>query len=326
MYLSLATVVARLILLTLGGFLIFRHPRLQRRVYPAALFLTLNILFPLFFVHRLPTGWEAAVRAGWWWMVGFFLLGLATLGVYALLGRRLANRMRPEQPRQWTLLFAVHNAGFIPLPILDIFAPEAVTVYMFFYLLAFNLTFWTVVANVVQKEGGGKGKLITVNPPLVGILTGLLLAATGLYDLIPEVVKLPIRAAEAVALDAALFILGGALAGIPREDLRIRREFIRFSLVRLAALPAVVLVIMALPVWQLIPIFARNEELLWGVRLVLVLEAAVPPATNSMIATRAYGTEQQIHYTAGGIINSYLFSAVSLPIFLALTLALFYPG
>ncbi|MFW5812164.1 MAG: AEC family transporter [Alkalispirochaetaceae bacterium] len=326
MYLSLATVVARLILLTLGGFLVFRHPQMQRRLYPPALFLTLNILFPLFFVHRLPTGWEAALSAGWWWMVGFFILGLGTLGTYALLARRLAPRMRPEQPRQWTLLFAVHNAGFIPLPILDIFAPEAVTIYMFFYLLAFNLTFWTVVAGMVQREGGGQGKLFTVNPPLVGILIGLLLAVTGVYDLIPQIVKLPIRAAEFVALDAALFILGGALAGIPKEDLRIRAEFIRFSLVRLAALPGVVLLIMALPFWQLIPIFARNEELLWGIRLVLVLEAATPPATNSMIATRAYGTERQLHYTAGGIINSYLFSALSLPLFLALTLALFYPA
>ena len=326
MYSSLAITVGRLIFLTLAGFLLFRPSWSQKKLYPPTLFLTINILFPLFFVQRLPSGWDLAISQGWGWMVGFFLLGLLTLAFYAWLGRFFARRLPVEQPAQWALLFSVHNAGFIPLPILDIFAPEAVTVYMFFYLLAFNLTFWTVVANVVQREGGSKGKLVTVNPPLIGILAGLFLAATGFWEMVPRIVRLPIGWAEAVALDAALVMLGGALAGIPREDLRIRREFVQFSLIRLLALPAAVLAIVALPVWENIEVLARNPELLWGIRLVLVLEAAVPPATNSMIATRAYGTSRQVHYTASGMIASYLFAAVSLPLFLAATLTLFYPG
>ena len=257
-------------------------------------------------------------------MVGFFLLGLLTLAVYAGVGRFFAARLPVEQPAQWTLLFAVHNAGFIPLPIMDIFAPEAVTVYMFFYLLAFNLTFWTVVANVVQREGGAKAKPININPPLIGILTGLFLAATGLYDQLPRFVRMPIGWAETVALDAALVMLGGALAGIPKEDLRVRKEFLVFSGIRLVALPAAVLAVLALPVWGRIPFLAANPELLWGLRLVLVLEAAVPPATNSMIATRAFGTARQVHYTASGMITSYLVAAITLPAFLAATIALFY--
>lgn len=326
MYASLAIIVGRLIFLTLGGFFLFRPRWSQQKLYPPALFLTINILFPLFFVQRLPSGWDIAISQGWGWMAGFALLGLLTLAFYGWLGRILARRLPVEQPAQWTLLFAVHNAGFIPLPILDIFAPAAVTIYMFFYLLAFNLTFWTVVAKVVQREGGAKGRFITVNPPLVGILTGLFLAATGLWDIIPRAVRLPINWAESVALDAALVILGGALAAIPKEDLSIRKEFVQFSLIRLLALPALVLALMALPIWERIALFANNPELLWGIRLVLVLEAAVPPATNSMIATRAYGTERQVHYTASGMITSYLFAAVTLPLFLAATLALFYPG
>lgn len=324
MYTSLAIVVGRLIFLTLGGFALFRPAWSQKRLYPAALFLTLNVLFPLFFVRRMPAGWETAVTAGWGWMVGFFLLGIGTLAFYAWLGRLFAKRLPVEQPAQWTLLFAVHNAGFIPLPIMDIFAPEAVTVYMFFYLLAFNLVFWTVVANVVQREGGGTSRLITVNPPLVGILIGIFLAITDLYDRIPGLLQLPIEWAEAIALDAALVILGGALAAIPKEDLRIKKEFVHFSLIRLVAFPAVVLAFVALPIWAHIPMLARNPELLWGMRLVLVLQAAVPPATNSMIATRAFGTERQVHYTASGMITAYLFSAVTIPFFLAASLALFY--
>jgi hypothetical protein len=323
-YTSLAIVVGRLIFLTLAGFLIFRPAWSQKRLYPAALFLTLNVLFPLYFVRRMPQGWDTAVSAGWGWMVGFFLLGVGTLAFYAWLARRLVRRLPVEQPSQWILLFAVHNAGFIPLPIMEIFAPEAVTVYMFFYLLAFNLVFWTVIANVVQREGGAKGKLITINPPLLGIVVGLLLAITDLYEYIPELLQVPIEWAAAIALDAALVILGGALAGIPRADLRVKKEFVHFSLIRLVALPAVVFALVSLPLWSRIPLFAESPELLWGMRLVLVLQAAVPPATNSMIATRAFGTERQVHYTASGMITSYLFSAVTIPLFLAASLALFY--
>lgn len=326
MYTSLAIVIGRLIFLTLAGYVLFRPAWSQKRLYPVALFLTLNVLFPLYFVRRMPEGWETAVSAGWGWMVGFFLLGAGTLAFYGWLARGIVRRLPVEQPPQWVLLFAVHNAGFIPLPIMEIFAPEAVTVYMFFYLLAFNLIFWTVVANVVQREGGGKGKLITINPPLVGILIGLFLAMTDLYARIPELLQLPIESAAAIALDAALVILGGALAAIPKEDLRIRKEFVQFALVRLVALPALALAFVSLPVWSRIPVFAGSPELLWGLRLVLVLQAAVPPATNSMIAVRAYGTERQVHYTASGMITAYLFSAVTIPLFLAVSLALFYTG
>jgi hypothetical protein len=50
------------------------------------------------------------------------------------------------------------------------------------------------------------------------------------------------------------------------------------------------------------------------------LEAAVPPATNLAIATKAFGSEEQLHYAGTGLILTYLASAAGIPLFVILAL------
>lgn len=61
------------------------------------------------------------------------------------------------------------------------------------------------------------------------------------------------------------------------------------------------------------------ESLLVPMKLALILQAAVPPSTNLMIATKKYGTEQQVAYIAGGEIVTYLASVLTMPIVLIIS-------
>jgi len=196
-----------------------------------------------------------------------------------MLGRFLVHRTRllqTEHPRELVSLFAVHNAGYLPLPILSVFAPQSLMVYMFFFVLAFNLIFWTVAVSYMS----GRGRLVfRLNVPIVGIFVGLLLAVFHLYRFVPSIIRLPIK----LLIFPALFMI--AMIFVP-----------------LRGLP---------------------PGLAFGIRLGVVLQAAVPPATNLMIVAKAFGTEKQVHYTGSGIIVTYLSSLVTLPLFLFLSTLLY---
>ncbi|HUX13140.1 MAG TPA: AEC family transporter [Spirochaetia bacterium] len=318
MFQPILLVVLRLFGLTLAGYLLFRIPIFRRRVLDPFVLLVLNVLFPLYFVHNFPAGWDAAVSVGWQWMAIFFGACFVLIGLQIVIGRYLVYHtglFRTEHPRELISLFAIHNAGYLPLPILAVFAPRSLMVYMFFFVLAFNLVFWTVAVSYMS----GHGRLIfRANVPLVGIFVGLLLAVFHLYHYAPEFVRVPIRFAGDLSMDLVLVALGGVLATIPASDLRLRREFGSLVLLKLVLYPALVLVAMAF-----VPLRGLSPELAFGIRLGVVLQAAVPPATNLMIVAKAYGSEEQVRYVGSGIIVTYLASLVTLPLFLFLSTVIY---
>mgnify|MGYP006305394855 CR=1 FL=1 len=144
--------VVRLFALTMGGFLLFKIRFLQRHVLGPLVWVTLNIILALYFIHTLPTRWEAGMRAGWIWMVVFFASYLVFLGVQFAMGRVLINRvplLRTEFPRELLVIFAMHNAGYIPLPIIAALAVPAVTLYLSFHVMAFMFFMFTVAVWII---------------------------------------------------------------------------------------------------------------------------------------------------------------------------------
>lgn len=319
MFQPILAAIARLIVLMIAGYLVFQPPPLQRHVLPRLLSVTVNVLLPLYFIVAFSAGWESAVAAGWRWMPIFFFACVVMMGFQAVVGTWLVRRVRAfssPHPRAWVALFAVQNVGFIPLPILAAIAPEAINIYMFFFVLAFVIIFWTLVVSLLSAEGGVF--VFKPNMPLAGIIAGMIIAVFGLYDAFPALAQQVMEWLAAPALDLILFVLGGILATIPRADLQYRREFGSLIWLRMLAYPAALLLILAL-----IPFGGLSPEMAYGIRLGLVLEAAVPPATNLIVVTKKYGTEAQVHYMASGMLVTYLASFLTMPLFLLASHAVF---
>ncbi|MFW5826848.1 MAG: AEC family transporter [Alkalispirochaeta sp.] len=319
MILQLLHTVGYLTLLAGTGYVIFRHPWMQHHLFLKYLVLILSILFPFYFVVRVPTGWASARALGWPLLVTLFLLCLVMMAFQGWLGQMIARRRwaHVSQPTSYVLIAAIHNAGFVPLPILERLAPEGVLLGMFFYLLAFNLAFWALAVPII-RTGHMDLRRITfrLNPPLLGMGTGFVLAITGAYRAVPApVLDWGVRIGE-LALDGALVALGGALASI-REPMRFRREHWIFAGWRMVLYPAAMLLVVALP-WP-----GLDGPLGWGLRMMLVLQATTPPATQTLVVTRAMGTTDQLHYTGGMILFSYLLSLVTIPLFVGLAVAWF---
>lgn len=302
------------------GFALFSVPLLKRRVLTPFLFLTMNVLLPVYFIQRLPAGWADAIAGGWLWMLGFFAAFFVMTSVQAAIGYLLLRRYRngglsSSKRRIFIALAAVHNAGFIPLPILDVVAPQVITVYMFMYMLAFSLFMWSVAAPLVS---GGGGFTLKLNGPLIGVVLGLAVAISGTYEVFPQAVRGAMTATADIALDCVLVALGGILATIPRTELQLRPELVRLTGYRFLLFPAA-----TVAVALLIPLGSLSAEMQWGLRVALVLETAVPPATSLMLAAKQFGSAEDVSYLGSGILLTYAVSFVTIPLFLILATLLF---
>ena len=225
--------------------------------------------------------------------------------------------MKTESPRAFLVIFTMQNAGYIPLPIIAALAPAVVSLYLSFYIMAFVVLFFTVAVWSIQGSAGKRTRF-TINGPMVGIANGLIVALSGFYPDLPGWVQAPFRLASSIALDGAMIMLGAILASIPTKALRYRREFGGYILIKMIVFPAIVLGALAL-----IPLRGVTEEVAAGIKLAMVLEAAVPPATNIMVITRAYGTDAQVEYAGSALITSCAAGLVLMPIFLILSRVVF---
>ena len=331
MVLEILIPVGRLFLATILGFAVFKIDAVRRALLKPVVFLFVNVVFPFYFVDTLPRQWADGIAAGWIWMLAFFIAYLVFLAVQYGIAKLLINRLRllrSNHPEELLVLFCMHNAGYIPIPIIAAVAPPAVSVYMSFYVMAFILSFFTLAVWIIQgaaevrvardaddtdtegaPDAAATRPKFKLNAPVVGILAGLILAATGLYDRLPTWVQAPFRGASFIALDGIMVVLGGVLASIP--GMNYRSEFGGLVLVKMVLFPLAVLGLMAL-----IPLRGVSAEVSAGIKLAMVLEAAVPPATNILVITKAYGTEEQVEYAGSAIITTYAAGLILMPAFL----------
>ncbi|HDQ13859.1 MAG TPA: hypothetical protein ENN41_03480, partial [Sediminispirochaeta sp.] len=184
------------------------------------------------------------------------------------------------------------------------------------YVLGFNLIFWSAALHLVSVNS--KGFKFKLNAPLIGIMAGMLIAIFDLFDDIPGFVLPILEFSADYTLDMMMVLLGAVLGTIPKEDFKYRPEFGYLMLIRFVFYPLVILALAAL-----LPLDFLSAELQWGIRLALVVQAAVPPATNIMLAAKLYGSEKQVHYIGTGILITYLASLASLPLFLSAATLLF---
>ena len=322
MFQALIGTILRLAALASAGFVVFRHPWMQKHALRPFVFGVLYVLFPFYLVVRIPAGWESAQALSPGFMVFMFLLSPITLIVAGAFGMGLSRIAGPRisRPGDFVLPSEIHNAGFIPLPILERLAPEPIILGMFLYITAFNASFWAVIAPRI-RAGSFSWRILRfpLNPPIVAIGLGFALALLGLQDWIPEPTLQAATRVGQLGLDGALVALGASLAGI-REPISLDSDHRWFAVGRMIVFPALVLGLMALPIPGL------DGPLGWSIRLLVIMQAAMPPATQTVVLTRAVGKPESVHYTGSMTVFSYAASLLTIPLFVSLSLWFFPPG
>ena len=227
------------------------------------------------------------------------------------------------------------NSGYIPIPLIiaicaifpifidDPNASDRGITYISAYLMVLSPLLWVYGYNTIAGRAMHKLKLkYFFPPPVIGILIGLTIGLIPflnntfcLYNgfCFPIFESWKILAAATIPL--ALIVLGGRFA-IPDKEVSIDKKIIiTVALLKLIVLPifaiGYIFILRHFKIISLDPILA----------LVLIIEAAVPPANNLILMASLHKKNEGV--TAKTLFWCYLLSTISLTIFISVGMILF---
>jgi hypothetical protein len=270
----------------------------------------IQVIFPALIFSQLIRKFAFTIYPHWWiFPLISFAITLLSLGLAALCAWPIKERVSKEQ---FISLITFQNSGYLPLAMVAaIFSGEqlsAMFIYIFLFLLGFDLIFWSLGLHMLARNGEQKFKFSSMfSAPVIASLSSLLIIFFNLTKFIPQGVLLPIEMIANCTLPLAMFIVGGNIALIRLEHLDKAKVF-WIVLNKLIILPVIGLVIV---------LFLKLPELLG---FFVILQLAMPSATSLSLIISQYKKPDAL--ISQGIFYSHIVSLITIPLFLSLYLAL----
>jgi predicted permease len=242
-----------------------------------------------------------------WWIFPLISIIITIAGL--LLGGLFAGFIRGREHRmQFLSLVTFQNSGYLPLALVAALLPsdkaDPMFIYIFLFLLGFNLVIWSFGVYMLSFHKSRKFELGSLfSPPVIATLFSLLFIYLGLNKFVPEAALKPLRTVGDCTLPLAMFVVGGSLASIHLRHVDKKAIFLML-LAKLIILPL-------LGLWLVLKF--KLPQLMG---LLIIMELAVPPATSLSVITRHYKKEDLL--ISQGVFFGHIVSLVSLPIFLSL--------
>lgn len=182
-----------------------------------------------------------------------------------------------EGRRTFGVSCGLQNYGFVAIPIVTALFPDQGTLgVLFTFMLGIELACWTTCVGLLT--GFNKAPLkLALNPPVITILSSLLLNFTGLHGFIPQVVHNMLGMLGSCAVPLAVLLIGASIADIWGQErmnwkIAVLSPVLRLGIIPLAFLAAAVF----LPL--------TNE-----LKRILIVQAAMPSAVFNIVIARMYG-------------------------------------
>jgi predicted permease len=207
--------------------------------------------------------------------LGFALVVLGISLSYAL--APLIGLRVHEGRRTFGVSCGLQNYGFVAIPIVTALFPDKGTLgVLFTFTLGIELACWT--ACVGMLTGFDKAPLkLALNPPVITILSSLLLNFTGLHGYIPQVAHNTLGMLGGCAVPLAVLLIGASIADIWGQERMNWRIAVMSPVLRLGVIP---LAFLAAAVF--LPL--TNE-----LKRILIVQAAMPSAVFNIVIARLYG-------------------------------------
>ena len=327
--------VLQLVILIAVGFVARRLGNWTDAFFAGLSAFVIRVALPLYFVARVGRTSIGDVSQ-------LFVMPIAAAGIVAI-GLLASNALFAVLPfkgatrRAGVAMAAFGNSGYIPLTLAEIvpvsvpvigelFAPSLVPVQIAAYLFVFSPLLWSLGSLIITTPDGRASarrrfewrKL--VSPPLIGIVIGLGVSASGIATYADDP-RLPVVHAleaidrlSAITLPLALVSLGALIGGlrVPKASFA---HYLGLALavnaVRFVLLPAIFFVLYATGLLR---------ALAPAVLFALFLEMHTPAATNFSLMVGQAGVNTD--HTAVTLLISYGLYLVVMPLYLVLLLAL----
>lgn len=301
---------SQVFILGLIGFMLIRLKVLSKDGMDALSRLTIWVVLPLFILTRLIKDFSFEAYPHWWifplislivTLLGFFVGGAASFFV----------KGGAESKLQFLGLVSFQNSGYLPLvlvaSLLQGAQRETMFIYIFLFLLGFNLIMFSFGVYLLTLTEKKRFEWITLlNPPVAVTLLGLMLIFFGLQKFIPDMIIKPLASLGECTLPLSVLIVGANIASIKLSSIDIRANVLMIA-GKLILMPLVGL------------LFCMLSGVSQLLGLLIVLELAMPPATNLSVIISSYKRKDLL--ISQGVFFGNLASLITIPLFLSLYFA-----
>jgi len=294
--------VFKIVLVCLIGTWLARRDIMNREFRRKLSQVIIVLMLPCFFVSKLGVSVSIDNLMHWGTLP---LVAIFYVAAGLAVGRGIVGLIRPpaELRRVATAATAFGNSGYIPFPLVAAIAATAACfredpgaadrgiAYVSVFLVGLSPCFWIIGYPYLSHRPLRDLEVRQIlSPPLIGIICGVILGAVGPLNRLLVCPGAPLRVCMdtveligTAAIPCALLIMGANLGDIDPKERAIEPKLIfSVGLGKLVIMPLLgCAVVLGLRRMGLIP----NDPMC---ALVLMIEAAVPPATNLMVMCQAH--------------------------------------
>lgn len=292
--------------LGLIGFFLLKWKLLQGEGLDALSRLVIDVTLPLLIFYRLLVNFDFE-RYPQWWIIP--LISIAVTAAGFLFGLFFVRFIKGEESKgQFLSLTSFQNSGYLPLVMLASLLSgeklEIMLIYLFLFLLGFNLLLFSFGVYLLTHKSGGRIELKRFfNAPVIATFIGFFCVLLGINRYFPPPLAKAIGMAGDCTMPLAMFVVGGNIAEI------------KILKIDMKAIPLMVLAkLILLPAAGLALVYALKLPELIG--LLIVLQLAMPPATNLSVLVRQYRQEDRL--VSQGIFFGHVAGLITIPVFLSL--------
>jgi len=293
------------------GFILYRKKVVNERALSFLTFFVINFSIPfLFFSHLVENSQIVLAHS-----VGSFLI--ASGGIFIVgcaLGFMLTLKKGKDYRAETMSLVGLQNAGYLPMNIaIFLFPPgarEKFLVYIFLYLLGYNILMWSVGSFFIFRKKNEVFRIKSLfTPPVVGAALALIFIYTNIAKFIPQAVLSPMKMVGETSFTLSMIILGCWLGKVKLEGISKKLLLVfKISFLKLVVLPAIFLIGMV------------RLEIFSFLGLFIMLEATMPSAASLPIVANLRGADSE--FISQGVFLTHVLSIVTVPLWLGLYLAI----
>jgi predicted permease len=267
--------------IAIAGVLMRQRKWLTEDADRSLLKLTVNVLMPALIVDSVLHN-DALKHMGN--VVIAPIVGFVSIAVGMLIALALARTAALKDRKAvatFILCAGVYNYGYVPVPLIRVLFPSDTLGVLFAHNLGVEIAFWTLGLMVLGAGGSGNVWRNMLNAPVLAIFVSLALNFSGADQLIPDFILLTAKLLGQCAVPMGLILIGATMADYLHE---FRsgwgwRVILSSCFVRVGVVPILFLVV------------ARYLPCSVELKRVMIVQAAMPAGTFSIILARHYGGE-----------------------------------
>ncbi|MCF7908040.1 MAG: AEC family transporter [Candidatus Omnitrophica bacterium] len=297
--------VTKLSLITLFGFFLYKRKVITDKGLGVLTTLVIYFTVPFLIFSGLVENFQIVLANSVWI---FLLISVVIFIAGYLLAAAVSWRKKHQIKNEFISVVSFQNGGYLPMNIAFFLFPPGVRekflVYIFLYLLGYNILMWSLGSFLIFRKKGERFHYKSIfTPPIISTLVALLFIYSKLAGSMPKIILDPMQLIGNMSFVLSLIILGCWLAKIKPKGISQRLLLIvEASILKLVVMPLLFLIgLLYFKVFSLLGVF-------------VIIEAAMPSAVSLPIIAHLHRADNE--FISQGVFFTHILGIITIPLWL----------